>query len=144
MPPVHRPTASPAAFCFGHPWSLEDAADVLSRRYVVDREDNIPFEQDQSGQWWYIARSYRTRAYPQACAKCGKTFLRKTGDDARYCSHRCHLLRGGHPNWKGGRTMQKGYVLVRVDDRDPIALAMTTSRGYVPEHRLVLAKALGR
>ena len=40
--------------------------------------------------------------------------------------------------------MQKGYVLVRVDPSDPIAAAMGTSRGYVPQHRLVVAHSLGR
>jgi hypothetical protein len=40
--------------------------------------------------------------------------------------------------------MQKGYVLVRVEHSDPIARAMGSARGYVPEHRLVMAKSLGR
>jgi HNH endonuclease len=104
----------------------------------------VPYEQDASGQWWYVAKNYRTRAFPRECAKCGKSFPAKRHDSQRYCSHRCHLLRGGHPNWRGGRTMQKGYILVRVDSNDPIAAAMGSSRGYVPEHRLVMAKSLGR
>ena len=40
--------------------------------------------------------------------------------------------------------MQKGYVLVRVTEGDSIACAMGSVRGYVPEHRLVMAKFLGR
>lgn len=40
--------------------------------------------------------------------------------------------------------MQKGYVLVRVELDDPIALAMGSKRGYVPEHRLVMGHSLGR
>lgn len=84
------------------------------------------------------------RVPPRSCEKCGKTFYAKNGDDTCYCSHRCHLLGGGHPNWRGGRTRHKGYVLVRVYDDDPIAVAMGSERGYVPEHRLVMARALGR
>lgn len=104
----------------------------------------MPYEQDESGQWWYVARNYRTRAQARNCVKCGECFYAAPSNAARYCSRRCHLLGGGHPNWRGGRTTQKGYVLVRVDERDPIATAMGSRRGYVPEHRLILARSLGR
>ena len=40
--------------------------------------------------------------------------------------------------------MHKGYVLVRVDETDWISVAMATSRGYVAEHRLIMARSLGR
>jgi uncharacterized protein (DUF1330 family) len=40
--------------------------------------------------------------------------------------------------------MQKGYVLVRVEEGDAIAEAMMSLQGYVPEHRLAMARALGR
>ncbi len=44
-----------------------------------------------------------------------------------------------HPNWKGGRIKDKnGYVLIR-DSKHP-----NNNRGYVPEHRLVMEKHLGR
>lgn len=56
-----------------------------------------------------------------------------------------------HPNWRGGRTMNAdGYVLVEINERDPM-WSMASSRrgtawgyGYVLEHRLVMARALGR
>jgi len=45
-----------------------------------------------------------------------------------------------HPNWKGGKTVDKsGYVLVYCPHHPN---ARTT--GYVPEHRLVMEKTLGR
>lgn len=62
----------------------------------------------------------------------------------RFCSQSCHLRGDGHPNWRGGRTTQKGYVLVRVDVDDPIAVAMGSKSGYVPEHRLVMGHRLQR
>lgn len=49
-----------------------------------------------------------------------------------------------HGNWKGGRTKQQdGYVYVWLDPADPYA-SMAHSGGYVLEHRLVMARHLGR
>ena len=46
--------------------------------------------------------------------------------------------------WRGGRSVDKnGYVLVLLGDDDPMAL-MRDARGYVYEHRLVMARSLGR
>lgn len=51
-----------------------------------------------------------------------------------------------HPSWKGGRwvTPDGGYVMIKVDLDDPIASKMLRSGGYIPEHRLVMARSLGR
>ena len=48
-----------------------------------------------------------------------------------------------HGNWKGGRFMMHGYIHIKVDCNDPLA-EMCNSHGYVQEHRLVMAKQLGR
>lgn len=49
-----------------------------------------------------------------------------------------------HPRWKGGRTKTSGgYVLVLLDVGDPM-FSMATSIGYVLEHRLIMARSLGR
>lgn len=49
-----------------------------------------------------------------------------------------------HGWWKGGRVkMSGGYVAVAVPADDPMA-CMRLSTGYVPEHRLVVARSLGR
>jgi transposase len=48
-------------------------------------------------------------------------------------------------SWKGGRTVDaRGYVMVLVDDADLVAWPMATTNGYVMEHRLVMARHLGR
>jgi hypothetical protein len=103
----------------------------------------MPYEQDEHGQWWYVARNYRSRAYPRSCERCGTTFHARRTDDIRHCSKRCGLMEGRHPSWKGGRIVHKGYVHVRPGD-DPMGIAMASMRGYVAEHRLVMARALGR
>jgi len=55
------------------------------------------------------------------------------------------VLRGEkHGSWKGGRHInQGGYVEILLDSSDPMA-SMCNRTGYVAEHRLVLARKLGR
>lgn len=49
-----------------------------------------------------------------------------------------------HGMWKGGRTITEGgYVAVFVPSDDPLA-SMRSKAGYVLEHRLVMARHLGR
>lgn len=49
-----------------------------------------------------------------------------------------------NPGWKGGRHKDgSGYWAVRVPADDPLA-SMRRTNGYVTEHRLVVARALGR
>jgi hypothetical protein len=47
-----------------------------------------------------------------------------------------------HPNWKGGRLEKDGYVFIRLYSDSPFYCM--TSNGYVAEHRLKMAKKLGR
>lgn len=48
-----------------------------------------------------------------------------------------------HYRWNGGRSHGQHYVRVRIAADDPLA-AMADKRGYVREHRLVMAQQLGR
>lgn len=45
--------------------------------------------------------------------------------------------------WRGGRTIDHGYILVLLQP-DDFFYPMTNHDGYVREHRLVVAKALNR
>ncbi len=86
-----------------------------------------------------------------ACEDCGKerwVQLRRTYP----CSLRCRSCDGKlkpHPfgnracNWKGGKTIRNGYIMIMLQP-DDFFYSMTRNRGYVLEHRLVVAKALGR
>lgn len=60
--------------------------------------------------------------------------LRKNGIFAKKASG------PGHGSWKGGRTVLDGYVKVRSDDFPE----MRDSSGYIPEHRLEMARYLNR
>jgi len=69
--------------------------------------------------------------------------LRAASDRHRFCSNHCGLRGRYHPHWSGGRTIQKGYVLVMPSADCNIGDVMR-SRSGVAEHRLVMALSLGR
>lgn len=58
---------------------------------------------------------------------------------------RAQASRGSaHHSWTGGRRVRdSGYVEVKLPDDDPMAV-MRTRSGYVLEHRLVMARKMGR
>lgn len=50
-----------------------------------------------------------------------------------------------HHSWRGGTfTHPSGYIMVMVDDDDPMRPMVKHRGGYVMEHRLVMARHLGR
>ena len=95
----------------------------------------------------------------KACEVCGKerwfAYDYYTGLPSRCCSGcRSGMYNGNNATgWKGGRYKEKaGYVVVYLS-KDDFFYAMTTRTrgkpshvygGYVQEHRLVMAKSLGR
>lgn len=73
------------------------------------------------------------------CVDCG-VLVNKRSERCRSCANKGEH----HPAWKGGRTVDKdGYVMVWIPDDDPMAV-MRNDGGYVREHRLVVARSLGR
>lgn len=72
-----------------------------------------------------VALRFLQREYPDVIRRLGK--------------------RESSPTWKGGRVFHKGsgYMYVHVSDTDPYA-DMRTQEGYVAEHRIVMARTLGR
>lgn len=81
-----------------------------------------------------------------ACEDCCKErWVRRVGGKpiSQYCNS-CKNKGARSWAWKGGRTHKgDGYALVRIEPNDPFYPMMGKS-GYVPEHRLVMAKHLGR
>lgn len=57
--------------------------------------------------------------------------------------HKRKAEREQHGNWKGGKSASDGYALILLSEDDPFR-AMANSGGYVLEHRLVMARKLGR
>lgn len=96
-----------------------------------------------------IVHHYSNKFIGHACICCGKVrwvMLRAKGVPAHTRCASCadKGYGGSSRNWKGGRTVDsKGYVYIRVYP-DDFFYPMVNSNGYVAEHRLVVAKALGR
>lgn len=90
----------------------------------------------------------------QACLKCNKPrwvqlFHRKNKPICKIC-HLDKLAEIGKNNskeknnfWNGGKSLSNGYILIRIYKDDPFYCMKSTGE-YVPEHRLVLARHLGR
>lgn len=86
-----------------------------------------------------------------ACPDCGKERWIETrhGKPISTLCPRCNCLKhnhGGkeHWNWKGGRKQDgRGYILIKLTPDDFFYL-MANRQSYVMEHRLVMARHLGR
>ena len=52
--------------------------------------------------------------------------------------------RGKSGNWKGGKYYNHGYIATLIESNSPFVSMSKGMRGYVLEHRLVMAKHLGR
>lgn len=65
--------------------------------------------------------------------------LRQNGVKSRF------LTGADHPNWNGGRHIDtNGYVRVRLPPDDPMSSMTFRNAEYVQEHRIVMARKLGR
>lgn len=91
-----------------------------------------------------------------ACLDCGKGrwVLYLHGKSISPRCYSCANKRSGqeqkenrlgerNPTWKGGRLKRKGYILVKIFPVNPY-YPMADKKGYVFEHRLMMAKKLGR
>lgn len=89
------------------------------------------------------------RLIRRACEICGRerwVSLAKGEAARRLCKSCSGKSRIGekNPNWKGGRARtQEGYIRVALPPHD-FLYPMAHQNGYVLEHRLVMARSLGR
>lgn len=79
----------------------------------------------------------------QACRNCGKERWVQVTRSDRLCP-RCARIFSNNAHWKGGRCKNSdGYILILLQPDDFFS-PMSDRYGYVLEHRLVMAKSLGR
>ena len=97
---------------------------------------------------WEIGLKGYAKYIWHACIDCGEekwVILRKGVPKSLHCHHCKISLPGRKPlsNWKGGRHVDQGYVRLWVSPND-FFYPMATKANRVLEHRLVMAKHLGR
>jgi len=95
---------------------------------------------------------FRTRSYlyQDFCPNCSKEMWRQRsglGTLCRACSKRLkqskRMTGEGNPRWKGGRTETGQYIHIQLLPDDPY-YSMANKHGYVLEHRIIMARHLGR
>ena len=85
----------------------------------------------------------------QACPTCNRVawirLLSNSQPKNRYC-HNCGMPRNErHYHWQGGKRVADSYGYIRIKLKpDNFFYPMASKDGYVREHRLVMAKAIGR
>ena len=85
---------------------------------------------DCSGERWMQERNFKRGGSTGLCLACYNRRVKKS--------------KKLHPNWRGSKaTNGHGYILILLQP-DDFFFPMTNARGYVREHRLVMAKHLGR
>ena len=98
-----------------------------------------------------IGRKGRVYYVWAACVGCGKkrwVHTTKGKEDSIRCISCASKLRAKYreenPKWKGGRWVDtQGYVVIHLSPDDQY-ITMATTNNVVKEHRLVVAKNLGR
>lgn len=120
--------------------------EALKRRGVPSRRvgnRKLEFTQEQIAE---IVRRYQEGESQQAIASAFVTSQNTVSRLLRANGVKSRLNARGpeaHGSWKGGRVRMGDYVGAWVAPDDPLA-SMRGAAGYVLEHRLVMARSLGR
>jgi len=90
---------------------------------------------------------YHQKQVWQACRDCGRerwvNLIGEANEPRALRCVRCANL-NNHNNWKGGRCLlPSGYIFIKLYP-DAFFFPMAGKQGYVMEHRLAMAKHLGR
>jgi len=128
-------------------WSIKKTAERLGlparytgrprwRTFTDEHTSDIISRWDSGASIAAICREYGTDR---------KVITRLLIENERTPMNRTNVARGErHGSWKGGRVVgSQGYIQVKIYRDDPFWV-MTNTNYYVQEHRLVMARHLGR
>lgn len=122
-------------------------------------EERVRRRKQYQHKWYLEHKGKGRKRHPlriqKPCAYCGKVLSLQPNQvrENNYCNYGCRNAsysrdrRGKKsPKWKGGkRKNDGGYIEIRLQPDDHYYSMVTKKRrGYVLEHRLVMAKHLGR
>ncbi len=86
-----------------------------------------------------------------SCVDCGKERWERTNKGTPIhirCVHCSNLFKAktgsGNPHWKTGRTSYGDYAAINISPTDFFSPMIMSKTNYILEHRLVMAKHLGR
>lgn len=100
---------------------------------------------DCGSKRWALIR--RARPLPQRCSPCSglRTIKHAMAGNTKPRPYQSERQRGSSNHmWKGGRPKTaNGYIYILLQPSDPL-YCMANRSGYVMEHRLVMARAIGR
>jgi hypothetical protein len=120
---------------------------MLRRQGVQPRSRGGRFREFSADEVTEMARRWEAGESQHAIAQSlgiSQTHVGRLLSSRGYAKEIRHPRGSDHGSWKGGRArLSEGYFGVRVDHDDPLAV-MGGTTGYVPEHRLVMARSLGR
>lgn len=109
------------------------SADNIGRKITKQKRLFIWLACPDCGKERWVRKYYEGKPTSGRCIACGNKHSRDT--KVRRMEK--------HGNWNGGRKRKSGYIHIRLPKGD-IFYPMTHSDGYLPEHRLVMARSLGR
>ena len=146
-------TSDRCQFCAVKTGYIKDTTKPRKRvEYHLLPQDYIP----QIGEIRHAKELEYKKHYAQYiyinCIDCGKARWSVVKDGvAQYprCASCAARLNGksisgkSHPAWRGGRTRDGGYTLIKLDPSN-FFYPMVDNGGYIREHRLVMAQRLGR
>ncbi len=94
-------------------------------------------------RWVILDKGKPSHERCNACVARNRIFTDKTTDKMSVSHLSKGLIGEKNSNWQGGRNYAEGYILVWLP-RDSFFYPMTDRKGYIREHRLVMAQSLGR
>lgn len=129
------------------PWTKEEDEIILSNRQHMSAKQLAEL---LPGRTWHAVRSrIRTLGLQKEtkvmvdCDFCGNKAVKNSYEVRRnrlnFCGNECknnYFKKDGNPNWKGGKSVQHGYQLVRE--------SVSSKTPYKREHRAVMERYLGR